>query len=80
MVYFLVLQPLWSALIQAVVGECSAPKPGMIDFVGKAKWEAWTSLKGLTKVSLPFCHIFSHASALSFYSYANHFSCLVRRM
>ena len=29
---------------QATVGACNAPKPGMMDFVGKAKWEAWNGL------------------------------------
>ena len=29
---------------QATKGACDAPKPGMMDFVGKAKWEAWNGL------------------------------------
>ncbi|OQR83292.1 enoyl-CoA hydratase/isomerase family [Achlya hypogyna] len=33
---------------QATEGKCTAPKPGMLDFVGKAKWEAWTSLGDLS--------------------------------
>ena len=31
---------------QATVGDCNIPKPGMLDFKGKAKWEAWNKLKG----------------------------------
>lgn len=29
---------------QATKGKCTAAKPGALDFVGKAKWEAWNSL------------------------------------
>ena len=29
---------------QATTGPCDKPKPGMMDFVGKAKWEAWNEL------------------------------------
>ncbi|XP_008306282.1 enoyl-CoA delta isomerase 2 [Cynoglossus semilaevis] len=29
---------------QATQGPCNTPKPGMMDFVNKAKWEAWKSL------------------------------------
>lgn len=34
---------------QATVGNCNAPKPGMTDFVGKAKWNAWNSLGEMSK-------------------------------
>lgn len=29
---------------QATQGPCNTPKPGMLDFVNKVKWEAWKSL------------------------------------
>ncbi|CAH1778831.1 unnamed protein product, partial [Owenia fusiformis] len=29
---------------QASVGKCNTKKPGMMDFVGKAKWDAWNGL------------------------------------
>jgi acyl-CoA-binding protein len=29
---------------QATSGICSTPKPGLTDFVGRAKWTAWSSL------------------------------------
>lgn len=29
---------------QATQGPCNSPKPGMLDFVNKAKWDAWKSL------------------------------------
>mmetsp|Transcript_13176 Transcript_13176/g.30617 ORF Transcript_13176/g.30617 Transcript_13176/m.30617 type:complete len:87 (-) Transcript_13176:280-540(-) len=34
---------------QATVGDCNTSKPGMLDFTGKAKWDAWDSLKGMSK-------------------------------
>ncbi|XP_060778484.1 enoyl-CoA delta isomerase 2, mitochondrial isoform X2 [Neoarius graeffei] len=33
---------------QATQGPCNAPKPGMLDFVNKAKWDAWKSLGALS--------------------------------
>lgn len=30
--------------LQATQGPCNTPKPGMLDFVNKAKWDAWKSL------------------------------------
>jgi peroxisomal 3,2-trans-enoyl-CoA isomerase len=29
---------------QSTSGVCSTPKPGLTDFVGRAKWTAWSSL------------------------------------
>ncbi|XP_017304059.1 acyl-CoA-binding protein homolog 1 isoform X5 [Diaphorina citri] len=34
---------------QATVGDNTTGKPGMLDFKGKAKWEAWESRKGQSK-------------------------------
>ena len=34
---------------QATVGDVSGDPPGAFDFVGKAKYDAWTALKGQTK-------------------------------
>ncbi|KAF8813336.1 acyl-CoA-binding protein [Phlegmacium glaucopus] len=34
---------------QATIGDNETAKPGIFDFTGKAKWEAWTSVKGTTK-------------------------------
>ncbi|KAJ1488133.1 diazepam binding inhibitor, splice form 1D(1) [Baffinella frigidus] len=34
---------------QATVGDCDTEKPGMLDFSGKAKWEAWNKVKGMPK-------------------------------
>jgi len=34
---------------QATVGDVNTAKPGMFDFKGKAKWEAWNGKKGTSK-------------------------------
>lgn len=34
---------------QVTVGDNSSPKPGMLDFTGKAKWQAWEDNKGLSQ-------------------------------
>ncbi|MDA8455555.1 acyl-CoA-binding protein [Acidovorax sp. GBBC 3334] len=31
---------------QATAGDNAEPKPSFSDFVGRAKWDAWTKLKG----------------------------------
>lgn len=31
---------------QATVGDCNVSRPGMMDFSGKAKWDAWNAIKG----------------------------------
>lgn len=39
-----------STYLQATVGPCNTPKPSMLDFVNKAKWDAWKSLGSITQV------------------------------
>ncbi|XP_033209443.1 acyl-CoA-binding protein-like [Belonocnema kinseyi] len=34
---------------QATVGDCNTARPGMLDFKGKAKWDAWNGKKGLSQ-------------------------------
>ncbi|XP_066540041.1 enoyl-CoA delta isomerase 2, mitochondrial [Hoplias malabaricus] len=34
---------------QATQGPCNTPKPGMLDFVNKAKWDAWKSLASVSQ-------------------------------
>ncbi|KAJ8418709.1 hypothetical protein AAFF_G00002080 [Aldrovandia affinis] len=34
---------------QATQGPCSTPKPGMLDFVNKVKWDAWKSLGSVSQ-------------------------------
>ncbi|KAJ3552310.1 hypothetical protein NM688_g4216 [Phlebia brevispora] len=34
---------------QATVGDVNTARPGMLDFVGKAKWDAWKGVEGTSK-------------------------------
>jgi diazepam-binding inhibitor (GABA receptor modulating acyl-CoA-binding protein) len=34
---------------QGTVGDCNTSRPGMFDLTGKAKWDAWNSVKGLSQ-------------------------------
>ncbi|KAF0685846.1 Aste57867_22321 [Aphanomyces stellatus] len=34
---------------QATVGDCNTSRPGMMDFTGKAKWDAWNAKKGVSQ-------------------------------
>ncbi|XP_046850696.1 enoyl-CoA delta isomerase 2-like isoform X1 [Xenia sp. Carnegie-2017] len=34
---------------QGSLGKCNTPKPGTLDFVGKAKWNAWNDLSDLSQ-------------------------------
>uniref|UniRef100_A0A8C3WE97 Enoyl-CoA delta isomerase 2 n=1 Tax=Catagonus wagneri TaxID=51154 RepID=A0A8C3WE97_9CETA len=40
---------LYALYKQATEGPCNVPKPGVLDFVVKAKWDAWNALGGLSK-------------------------------
>ncbi|CAK5268329.1 unnamed protein product [Mycena citricolor] len=31
---------------QGTIGDVDIPRPGMLDFTGKAKWDAWNAIKG----------------------------------
>ncbi|ORX45334.1 ACBP-domain-containing protein [Hesseltinella vesiculosa] len=33
---------------QATVGDCTSSKPGLLEFVARAKWDAWNKIKGMT--------------------------------
>lgn len=39
---------LYALFKQASEGDVNGKKPGMTDFVGRAKWNAWEKLKGQT--------------------------------
>ncbi|XP_033337333.1 acyl-CoA binding protein 1 [Megalopta genalis] len=40
---------LYSLYKQATVGDCNTTRPGMLDFKGKAKWDAWDRKKGMSQ-------------------------------
>ena len=39
----------YSLYKQATLGDCNTQRPGMLDFTGKAKWDAWDGRKGTSK-------------------------------
>lgn len=43
------LLQIYSLYKQGTVGDNKTDKPGMLDFKGKAKWEAWNKLAGKSK-------------------------------
>ncbi|XP_076594200.1 acyl-CoA-binding protein-like [Chaetodon auriga] len=43
------LLDLYGLYKQATVGDVNTDRPGMMDFKGKAKWDAWSSRKGMSK-------------------------------
>lgn len=45
---------------QATLGDCNTRRPGMLDFKGKLKWDAWNSRKGMSKedAMTNYCDIF----------------------
>ena len=36
----------YSLYKQVTIGDCNTDRPGMLDFTGKAKWDAWNARKG----------------------------------
>ncbi|KDQ57061.1 hypothetical protein JAAARDRAFT_194244 [Jaapia argillacea MUCL 33604] len=34
---------------QATIGDVNIPRPGLMDFTGKAKWDAWKKVEGVSK-------------------------------
>lgn len=34
---------------QGLIGDVNTARPGMLDFKGKAKWDAWSAKKGLSQ-------------------------------
>ena len=40
---------LYALFKQATLGDCDTARPGMMDFKGKAKWDAWKSREGMSK-------------------------------
>ncbi len=40
---------LYALYKQATEGDCTGPKPGLFDMVGKVKYDAWKALEGTPK-------------------------------
>merc|ERR1712023_598309 len=48
---------LYSLFKQANVGDVNTSRPGMLDFTGKAKWDAWEKKKGMSKEDTMMAYI-----------------------
>jgi len=51
------LLELYALYKQATVGDCDTQRPGMMDFKGKAKWDAWDGKKGTSKADAEAAYI-----------------------
>lgn len=40
---------IYSLFKQGSIGDVNTARPGMLDFKGKAKWDAWDSKKGMSQ-------------------------------
>lgn len=38
----------YSLYKQGLIGDVNTQRPGMLDFKGKAKWDAWSGKKGMS--------------------------------
>jgi len=43
------LKEIYALYKQATVGDINVSRPGMLDFKGKAKWDAWNTKKGMAQ-------------------------------
>ncbi|KAL7293797.1 acyl-CoA-binding protein-like [Trichogramma pretiosum] len=43
------LLEIYALFKQGTVGDCNTSRPGMLDFKGKAKWDAWNAKKGMSQ-------------------------------
>ncbi|OGB22168.1 MAG: acyl-CoA-binding protein [Burkholderiales bacterium RIFCSPLOWO2_02_FULL_57_36] len=43
------LLKIYALFKQGTTGDADGARPGMMDFVGRAKWDAWDTLKGTSK-------------------------------
>merc|ERR1712215_511200 len=43
------LKEVYALFKQATMGDINTERPGMMDFKGKAKWDAWSSKKGMSQ-------------------------------
>jgi hypothetical protein len=61
---------LYGLFKQATVGDVNTDRPGMLDFTGKSKWDAWEKNKGFVPI-LRFCTL-SVVSALLIQKESSH--------
>jgi len=52
--------------LQANTGDCTGDRPGMLDFTGKAKYDAWAKLKGELEVFSACILLFTRSMEVRF--------------
>merc|ERR1711953_1164449 len=53
---------------QTTVGDCNTSRPGMLDFTGKAKWDAWNAKKGMATGDAEAAYIKNVAELMTKYN------------
>ncbi|XP_008323411.1 acyl-CoA-binding protein [Cynoglossus semilaevis] len=43
------LSDLYGLYKQATLGDVNTERPGFLDIIGKGKWDAWNTMKGVSK-------------------------------
>ncbi|KAK4011537.1 hypothetical protein OUZ56_020655 [Daphnia magna] len=61
------LKEIYALFKQATVGDINVARPGMLDFKGKAKWDAWNSKKGMSSDAAKEAYISKAAELLAKY-------------
>ena len=62
------LKEIYALFKQATVGDVNTPRPGMLDFKGKAKWDAWESKKSMSSDAAKEAYILKAAELVAKYS------------
>ena len=62
------LKEIYALYKQATVGDINTQRPGMMDFKGKAKWDAWETKKGMTQDAAKEAYIAKADEMVSKYS------------
>ncbi|KAE9399790.1 acyl-CoA-binding protein [Gymnopus androsaceus JB14] len=42
---------------QATIGDVNCARPGMLDFTGKAKWDAWKEVEGMSQEDAQIAYV-----------------------
>nr|CAH0111016.1 unnamed protein product [Daphnia galeata] len=61
------LKEIYALFKQATVGDVNVARPGMMDFKGKAKWDAWESKKGMSSQAAKEAYIVKSAELVAKY-------------
>jgi len=62
------LKEVYALFKQGTVGDVNTARPGMLDFKGKAKWDAWETKKGMTTESAKEAYVAKVAEIVAKYA------------